>query len=78
VAQEGQALTAQWHRWFAWRPVELVNGRFAWLRWLERRVGSLGISHEYRTPARSLGHWPSKERRLAIKAAERKEQSPVD
>lgn len=25
------------HMWFAWRPVRLWYGRFAWLRWVNRR-----------------------------------------
>lgn len=28
-----------WHRWFAWRPVELFyNGHVRWLCWVERRL----------------------------------------
>jgi len=26
-----------WFRWYAWRPVNLVDGRWAWLEVLERR-----------------------------------------
>ena len=30
-----------WHRWFAWRPVEFTygseTGRVAWLEWVERK-----------------------------------------
>lgn len=62
------AQQAEWHRWFAWRPVILNDGRLAWLRWLERRVTNLpyptyGHNDDYRLPARSLGHWLPKERR---------------
>ena len=27
----------QWHRWFAWHPVELVDKRVAWLEYVERK-----------------------------------------
>ena len=30
-----RALTT-WHRWFAWRPVTLRDGRVAWLEDIER------------------------------------------
>jgi len=26
----------QWSRWFAWHPVELIDGRYAWLENIER------------------------------------------
>lgn len=26
-----------WHRWFAWHPVPLIDGGWAWLRVVERR-----------------------------------------
>lgn len=26
-----------WQSWFAWRPVKMLNGRWAWLRYVERR-----------------------------------------
>jgi hypothetical protein len=26
------------HRWFAWRPVWLLDGRIAWLQYVERRA----------------------------------------
>jgi hypothetical protein len=28
---------AEWRPWFAWRPVRLLNGRTAWLRWAKYR-----------------------------------------
>ena len=27
----------EWHRWFAWHPVQLTDGRWAWLCDLMRR-----------------------------------------
>lgn len=27
----------RWHRWFAWRPVTLKDGRHVWLQVIERR-----------------------------------------
>lgn len=46
---------AEWHRWFAWHPAILPDGRVAWLRWLERRVvhpgfPNRGFDTEYRLP----------------------------
>lgn len=32
------ATLEKWHRWFAWRPVQLQDGRVAWLCWLNRRL----------------------------------------
>lgn len=26
-----------WHTWFAWRPVHLLDGRWAWLQTVRRR-----------------------------------------
>lgn len=26
----------KWHRWFAWRPVRLQSGEFAWMETVER------------------------------------------
>lgn len=26
----------EWHSWFAWRPVGLIDGRLAWLEVVER------------------------------------------
>jgi hypothetical protein len=25
-----------WHRWYAWRPVRLMNGKWVWLEYVER------------------------------------------
>jgi len=32
-----------WHRWFAWRPVRMLNPggtlyRWVWLEWIERKI----------------------------------------
>lgn len=27
----------EWHRWFAWFPVEVEEGEVAWLEWVCRR-----------------------------------------
>ena len=34
---------AVWHRWFAWRPVKLMDGRIVWLEEVERREQELGF-----------------------------------
>ena len=41
-----------WHRRYAWRPVDLEDGRVAWLEWLERRYKSpaWGSPCRYRVP----------------------------
>ena len=62
------AQLAEWHRWFAWFPVMLPDGRTAWLCWVERRVlgtgfPARGLEIDYRLPRRSLGHWLPKDRR---------------
>lgn len=28
---------AQWHRWFAWRPVSVAEGQVRWLEFVERK-----------------------------------------
>lgn len=28
--------TDKWHRWFAWRPVKLQDGWWAWLEYVDR------------------------------------------
>jgi hypothetical protein len=28
----------EWHRWFAWYPVQLENSRWVWLTTIERRL----------------------------------------
>lgn len=28
---------AEWRRWFAWHPVEIKDGHFIWLEYVERR-----------------------------------------
>lgn len=27
----------EWHRWWAWHPVQLENGEWVWLEYVERR-----------------------------------------
>ena len=29
----------KWFSWFAWYPVQLLDGRWAWLQRIERRMG---------------------------------------
>ena len=31
-----------WHRWFAWHPVAIGGGEYAWLETVERRAGMIG------------------------------------
>jgi hypothetical protein len=42
----------KWHRWYAWHPVTLDDGRWAWLCWVERAAdyGGYGVSWNYRLP----------------------------
>ena len=40
---------SQWHLWFAWRPVRLADGRFAWLEWIDRRIENLFCLDEWFT-----------------------------
>lgn len=35
----------KWRQWFAWRPVRLQGGRWAWLRHVERQVFELYDRH---------------------------------
>ncbi len=35
-------ISKPWQEWFAWRPVKLVCGSWAWLRYVERRFEWLG------------------------------------
>lgn len=28
---------AEWHNWFAWRPVRLLDGRTVWLETIQRK-----------------------------------------
>lgn len=42
-APKGLRRTAQWHRWFAWRPVTVWAGSspihvWVWWQWIERKV----------------------------------------
>lgn len=30
-------LREQWHTWFAWYPVQLMDGRRAWLQYVRRK-----------------------------------------
>jgi len=27
-----------WHKWFAWRPIILDDGRWAWLQFVQRKI----------------------------------------
>ena len=29
---------AKWHKWFAWYPVTLEDGRFVWWQWVNKRT----------------------------------------
>lgn len=31
-------LRTPWQSWFAWHPVRLVNRRWTWLTWVDRRL----------------------------------------
>jgi hypothetical protein len=40
-----------WHPWFAWYPVMLYEGHYAWLRWVEKRkVWFIFFDSEFREP----------------------------
>lgn len=47
-------ITRHWYRYFAWLPVQLVTGGWAWLRWVERQD-----LEYYRYPSR-YNLWPDK------------------
>lgn len=38
TAQEYWDRVTPWHRWFAWRPTKLTDGRWVWLETVERRA----------------------------------------
>lgn len=42
-----------WHRYFAWTPVKLVDGRMAWLCFVQRRLvdGDWGDLYQYSYPS---------------------------
>ena len=40
--EETRCMTG-WRRWFAWHPVQLIGGRRAWLRFVERNQRDNGI-----------------------------------
>lgn len=44
---------SEWHRWFAWHPVTLVDGRRAWLCYVQRKIeyGYAGWDYEYSYPS---------------------------
>ena len=48
-ANEKWERLSQWHLWFAWRPVRLDDGRWAWLEWLDRRIEGLFCLDEWFT-----------------------------
>lgn len=35
---EARTVAKMWRRWFAWRPVRLLDGRLAWLQVVEWRA----------------------------------------
>lgn len=41
-----------WHRWYAWYPVRLIDGRLVWLQRVERRIyfGAYDNFSTYRLP----------------------------
>lgn len=36
---------ALWHDWYAWRPVKLNDGRWAWLEVVSRRKDKFGAEY---------------------------------
>lgn len=47
-----------WHPFFTWMPTTLVDGRVAWMSWVERRYTryDYGTTSPLRTP-----HWQFRE-----------------
>jgi hypothetical protein len=58
-AESGLAPMLEWHRWFAWYPVPVIDGkrRYAWFQSVERKWGTSRysgiIKWRYRFPRRS-------------------------
>lgn len=52
IANSHESDFVNWHRWFAWLPVETKDGGWRWLEWVERREEASdefsGIAHGYR------------------------------
>lgn len=51
------AAKTTWHRWFAWRPVEVGKNDCRWLETVERKGELIGVFHphfiwEYRAPTK--------------------------
>lgn len=36
-----------WHKWFAWRPVEVAQGDCRWLEYVERRLIPSKVYYPY-------------------------------
>ncbi len=52
--------TSKWNDWFAWHPVKLDDGRWAWLERLQFKCNSYGDpSFKYRPKGQPIeGSWP--------------------
>lgn len=37
---------AEWRKWFAWRPVKLKSGRYAWLEYVYRRKHKVTVANK--------------------------------
>ena len=49
----------EWEPWYAWRPVKMLNGRWAWRRTICKRIIWTGFFGEYAEPFEvNLGMWP--------------------
>ena len=35
---DDRKILENWHNWFAWRPVRMEDGRWAWLQFIYRQV----------------------------------------
>lgn len=42
IEKEKRKALAMWHHWFAWKPVVLENGQYAWFETVLRRAEYLG------------------------------------
>ena len=63
----------EWHRWFAWHPVE-AGDSLVWLTWIERRRcyavvdewWEVRLPHTEEAGQKSVGHHTGSERREAL------------
>ncbi len=46
VGDKRELAVLEWHRWYAWRPIQTRDGQRVWLRWLWRRGLPLGFGYE--------------------------------